>query len=666
MDSHTSLHRLTVREQLTLSVLWFSLNAQTAALLPIVIPTQILLFVAPGQIGNAQQATFLGWLSTLGAIVSLFVPPLIGLWSDHTTSAFGRRRPYIVLGALCSLVSMPLLIEARNVVAFVAGLAIFQVGTNVITAAYQSLTPDRVPKEQRGAASGYMGLMTILGNVASLGLAAWLFGSISLNSTESSTIHTGTNVYYTLTTIILLTGVLVTVAGIHEAPFSLSLTAGDYQTKERLSQRLHRWMIHNWLEPWHDYNFTIVFLTRFSVMMGLALFMTFIEYYFASVTNTPNFVQTTAAVAVLALIGAVFSAFLLGIFSDRVKRAPLVSVATVFMAMASLAFVLFNGNFVLWPLGILFGLGYGAYTSVDWALSVDALPSMDTVGKDLGLWNASSTLPAIVAPLLGSIIISLVHTYGSTALAYRLVFATATFFLLLAAVFVLFVRERREIPRDAEPSLVRRQKERSSRPSVHIGWKLAFQTRAGNARGFLRFWPLWERFLRSLWHIQPIPHAPYDLMEVRFTRYKGRPIDLRDGTHIQSGDPIIEIHFRNWAFLEMARSEHADTWLYMRTIAQNLHALAQWMQQPDFPSNARALYGITLLSRGAPRLGFTLRPRPRNIQTWFDRFFMNGLLVLYNPKGGARLLQGTTYGTYPQEAWMSRDELLQRYSPKPL
>lgn len=652
MNTNASLRRLTVRDQLVLSVLWFSLNAITAAMLPIVIPTQILLFVAPGQVGNVQQATLLGWLSTLGAIVSLFVPPLIGMWSDHTISMFGRRRPFIVLGTLCLLLSLPMLVGTRDVIVFVLGLAIFQVGMNIITAAYQSLTPDRVPKEQRGAASGYMGLMTVLGNVCSLALAAWLFASVNLNATSSTIIRYGANLFYTITAIILLLGVIVTVFGIHESPYVASMTASG-ASKEPAALRLHHWMTRNWVEPWYDYNFTVVFLTRFSVMMGLALFMTFIEYYFADVTNSTDFVQTTAAVAVLALVGAIFSAFFCGIFSDRMKRAPLVSIATAFMALASLAFVVFNGKFPLWPLGILFGLGYGAYTSVDWALSVDALPSMNTVGKDLGLWNASATLPAIAAPLLGSIIIYMMHAYGTTALGYRLIFATATLFLLLAAVFILFVRERQEIHHGVPAQ--------QPRPSVHLGWKLAFQTRAGNARGFLRFWPFWEWVMHVIGPVQPIPHAQHNLLEVRFIRYSGRPIDLPDGTRIQKHDPIIELHFRNQAFLEMAAQTEADPWLYLHTLAQNLHALAQWLQQEDFPYSVHAIYGFTLLSRVAPRLGFTLRPRPKTFHTWLDRFFMTGLLVLYNPAGGNRLLQGTTYGTYPQEVWMTRGELLRRY-----
>ena len=46
-------------------------------------------------------------------------------------------------------------------------------------------------------------------------------------------------------------------------------------------------------------------------------------------------------------------------------------------------------------MGIVFGLGYGAYISVDWALATDVLPSMDDYARDMGVWHVALTLSLI-------------------------------------------------------------------------------------------------------------------------------------------------------------------------------------------------------------------------------------------------------------------------------
>jgi MFS family permease len=443
LSREVAVSRLSLRGQLTLNTLWFGLNAQSSALLPIVIPTQIVLFISSNQVGSAQQVLFLSWLMIVASIISLFMPPLIGKLSDQTPSGFGRRRPYIVIGGLLLVLSTPLLVNAGSMVIFLVGLALLLLGKNILTPAYQGLMPDRVPVEQRGETAGFVGGMTILGNVVGLGLAAWLLGGINQHAYNMGMIRSNAGIYYIVTASLVLVGVFVTVFGVREIPLLIRKHELVIKREKTLLEFTQRFL-QDWIEPWRNYNFRMVFLTRASLMLGLALFMTYIEYYFARVQHIANFVLVTGIVALLALGGAVVSGLVSGILSDRFKRrAPVAGVATLCMSIASLAFVIFPENLMtwLWLLGVIFGLGYGAYTSVNWALAIDVLPSLEKAGKDLGVWNASTTLPTIMAPLLGSIIINVTTGVGQTALGYRLVFGAAALFFLLAAVGVLFVKK---------------------------------------------------------------------------------------------------------------------------------------------------------------------------------------------------------------------------------
>lgn len=423
------MKRLSTIEQLALSSLWFSLNFQTAALLPVVIPAQLLLFVGGGVPGNAQQAVALGWLSAVAAAIALLAQPLTGAASDRTRSSFGRRRPYVIVAAMIYIAGMAVLAWSGGFLVFVSGFLLTQIAANVGTAAYQGLLPDRVPIEQRGAASGYLGMMTILGNVASLVAAGVLLGSVTSGPGLARTVRFGAAVYYLIGIAVLVVGTVITVVGVGES------TAAPRHTEGRF--------LLLWLAPLRHHNFRWVFVTRVSVMIGLTLFLTFIEYYFANVAHVSNFIVSTTAVAVLALGGAVIGALTLGMVSDRIGRVGIVAVASGLMTAAALAFVV-APQMPLWPLGLLFGTGYGAYTSVDWALAVDSLPELSSAGKDMGVWSIATNLPAVVAPLLGGAVIGGAARFGvSTAVAYRIVFALAAGFLLLGAAFIVRVRERR-------------------------------------------------------------------------------------------------------------------------------------------------------------------------------------------------------------------------------
>jgi MFS family permease len=144
------------------------------------------------------------------------------------------------------------------------------------------------------------------------------------------------------------------------------------------------------------------------------------------------------------LIGAVITTLIAGVLSDKYGRKRMVYLAGALMGIVCFVF-LFSHSFTLAVLmGIVFGLGYGAYTSVDWALVSDVLPSVDDYAKDMGIWHVADVLPQIVAGSIAGVLLDNFQRIGAANnmpnLGYTVIFLMAFVFFVLGTVFVARIK----------------------------------------------------------------------------------------------------------------------------------------------------------------------------------------------------------------------------------
>src|SRR5579859_843647 len=159
-----ALPRLRWTQIVAISIFWFGLNFHWSALGIIVLPSQVLKLV-----GDANKGSALAYVLIPGAFVSLFANPLFGMLSDQTRgklAAWGRRRPYILLGTLVNIVGLCWMATAHDIASLALAYVLVQCASNAAQAPFHALLPDIVPVEQRGLTSGVMGLLLIAGNIA--------------------------------------------------------------------------------------------------------------------------------------------------------------------------------------------------------------------------------------------------------------------------------------------------------------------------------------------------------------------------------------------------------------------------------------------------------------------------------------------------------------------
>ncbi len=403
--------------QLALAAYWFSTNFLWAAMLTVLLPTEVLRFVPA-----AQAPADVGLLTAAGAATALIVHPLSGALSDRTASQHalarhiapwlaGRRRPYFLLGNAGLIVALAIMAFATGYPSLVIAFVLLELANNVTLAPYQALIPDLVPEERRGTASGYMGLMSMLGTIFSLGLAA-IF------------VHPGvTTPFYGWLILVIAAGSLVTLLRVPErdappthAPF--------------------------WVPFRAHADFWLVFATRALVMLAFYTVLAFLELYLKDVLAVPNYVLATTEVSGLTVLVAACVALKAGTLSDRLGRRVLVSAAGLLMGLVAAGFLLAHSFVLALAFGVVFGLGYGAFTSVDWALAVDVLPGKaGSAAKDFGIWSVAITLPQALAPGIGGLVVGHFNAVAPN-LGYHIVFAMTLVYALAASLLIWKVRVR--------------------------------------------------------------------------------------------------------------------------------------------------------------------------------------------------------------------------------
>ena len=102
---------------------------------------------------GANEAT-LPLLNLAGPITGLLVQPIVGAMSDRTTSRYGRRTPYFLIGAILCSLSLFAMPYSSALWMAAALLWILDAANNVTMEPYRAYVSDRLPKDQH--APGYI------------------------------------------------------------------------------------------------------------------------------------------------------------------------------------------------------------------------------------------------------------------------------------------------------------------------------------------------------------------------------------------------------------------------------------------------------------------------------------------------------------------------------
>jgi MFS family permease len=384
----------------------------TVSLLPVLI---VLIPAQVTQIDPLNAPTSLALVLMAGATGALVGNPLAGALSDRTTSHFGRRRPWLLIGMAGACSGLVLCANSRSIALLAAAWFVVQFFGNVLLSSYGAILPDHVPVRQRGATQAIIGISSPIAIV----LSDLLFTQVGDYRAA----------YYPLIAIqVLLTLLFVWFYKEPRLPKGLlppfhlrAFLASLWVSPRRYPAFGLLWLI--WLLAWTGYN------------LGTG------GYFFLYVKNITRFEEFFAGhevkdgIAILQMLQIVIGVPLMiaaGVISDRyLRRKPFMLVGIFGMGIGLALLVAFSGWWMVMVASVLIGASFWIFYSLGVAMITQKLPSSSNRGKDLGVINIASMLPQIIMPWVGAMV---VNAFGAeNNLSYQILFLIGCVAISLAA-----------------------------------------------------------------------------------------------------------------------------------------------------------------------------------------------------------------------------------------
>ena len=375
----------------------------------------------------------------LPPLMGILVQPIVGTLSDRTWTRFGRRIPYLFVGALTAVAVMCLLPNAGSLGLTISMVMIFgllmlmllDTSINMAMQPFKMMVGDMVNEKQKGKAYSIQSFLCNAGSVVGF-LFPFFFAWIGLSNVAPEGIVPDTVIWsFYVGAAILILCVIYTTLKVKEWP---PQEYAEYNPVSEEKKDSGNWFV--LLKNAPSAFWRIGLVQFFSWAAFLYMWTYVVDAVSLTVWDTADSASEAYQVAgnwtgvlyAIQAMGSVAWAALIPRFKN-IKVAYAVSMAIGGVGFALIPFC--PGQYLQIIPFLLIGSAWAAQLACPFTLVTNALQGYGHMGAYLGLFNGTICVPQIVAALLGGSILTLV---GSNQ-AYMMIVSGVLLFAGACAVF---------------------------------------------------------------------------------------------------------------------------------------------------------------------------------------------------------------------------------------